>query len=96
MSGSVHTDHLFLGLTRPPLLFGVSYNFAVLNALLCMVLYIMYNDFLYLVIAFPIHGLGYYVCSKEPLFIELFKVKAQKCSRCKNKFFHGANSYDPF
>jgi type IV secretion system protein VirB3 len=56
----------------------------------------MTTKFLYLVIAFPIHGLGYYICSKEPLFIELFKVRAEKCSKCKNKFFHGANSYDPF
>ena len=96
MPGSVHTDHLFLGLTRPPLLFGVSYNFTVLNALVCMVLYIIETNFLYLVIAFPIHAVGYYICSKEPLFIELFKVRAQKCSVCKNKFFHGANSYDPF
>ena len=96
MTGSVNTDHLFAGLTRPPLLFGVSYNFALLNGMISMVSYIMLNDFTYLIMAFPIHGIGYYICSKEPLFIELFKVKSQKCSRCFNKFFHGANSYDPF
>jgi type IV secretion system protein VirB3 len=61
-----------------------------------MLMYIMTTKFLYLVIAFPIHGIGCYICSKEPLFIELFKVRAEKWSRCKNKFFHGANSYDLF
>ena len=96
MSGYVKTDHLFVGLTRPPMLFGVSYNFAVVNAVLSMITYIITNNFTYLVMAFPVHLLGYYICSKEPLFIELFMIKAQKCSKCKNKFFHGANSYDPF
>jgi type IV secretion system protein VirB3 len=96
MPGSLRTDHLFVGLTRPPLLFGVSYNFFIINAFVCMVSYIMTSNFLYLAISFPIHAVGYYICSKEPLFIDLFKVKLEKCSRCKNKFFHGANSYDPF
>ncbi|MFQ3307732.1 MAG: type IV secretion system protein VirB3 [Candidatus Midichloriaceae bacterium] len=96
MSGSINTDHLFVGLTRPPLLFGVSYNYFIINAFVCMISYILSSNFIYLAVAFPIHGLGYYLCSKEPLFIELFKVKAEKCSRCKNRFFHGANSYDQF
>jgi type IV secretion system protein VirB3 len=96
MAGSVGADPLFVGLTRPPLLFGVSYSYFVVNALVCMVAYIATSNFTYLAIALPIHLVGYYICSKEPLFIELFKVRADKCSRCKNRFYHGANSYDPF
>lgn len=96
MPGTLTADHLFVGLTRPPLLFGVSYTFALLNGFVCMIIYIMTSKFSYLVMMFPIHGLGYYLCSKEPLFIELFKVRAEKCSRCKNRFYHGANTYDPF
>lgn len=92
----VETDPLFVGLTRPPQLFGVSYTFFVVNALLCMMSYIATSDFRFLAMSVPIHLIGYYICSKEPLFIEIFKVRADKCSRCKNRFYHGANSYDPF
>ena len=94
MTGSVHTDPLFVGLTRPPMLFGVSYQFAILNAFLCMIAYIMTTQIKYMLALFPIHAIGYYVCSKEPLFIELFRVRAEKCSKSKNRFYHGSNSYD--
>jgi type IV secretion system protein VirB3 len=92
----VSADPLFVGLTRPPLMFGVSYTFFVVNALVAMMAYISTTNFKYLAMAFPVHFIGVYICSKEPLFIELFKVRAEKCSRCKNRFWHGANSYDPY
>lgn len=93
--GIVGADPLFVGLTRPPMLLGVSYMFFLANVFLAMIGYIMTNDFRYIVIAVPVHVIGRYLCSKEPLFIELFRVKADKCSRCINRFYHGANSYDP-
>ena len=92
----VMSDPLFVGLTRPPLLFGVSYTYFVVNAMISLIGYIGTSDFRFLMIALPIHMIGYYLCSKEPLFIELFKVRAEKCNRSSNKFYHGANSYDPF
>ena len=95
-SGKVTSDPLFVGLTRPPMLFGVSYTFALMNGLISMIAYIATTDFRYMVMMFPIHAIGYYICSKEPLFIELFKIKADKCSRCTNRLYHGANTYDPY
>ena len=95
MPGQLQADPLFVGLTRPPMLFGVSYTFALLNGFLSMISYISFNDFKYLAMMFPIHMVGYYLCSKEPLFIELFRIKGEKCSRSRNRFYHGANSYDP-
>ena len=96
MSGNIQSNPLFVGLTRPPMLFGVSYTFALLNGMMCMLTYITTSQFRYLAIMFPVHFIGYYICSKEPLFIELFKVRAEKCTRSKNKFYHGANSYDVY
>ena len=96
MSGSVQADSLFVGLTRPPMLFGVSYLFAVLNVIISMMFYILTSEFKYLMSILPVHAVGYYICNKEPLFIELFRVKSSKCSRSKNRFYHGANSYDVY
>ena len=95
MNNELKVDPLFVGLTRPPMLFGVSYNFAVANGFICMLLYISYADIRFFALMFPIHAFGYYLCSKEPLFIELFRIKAQKCSKCVNKIYHKGNSYDP-
>ncbi|CAL7959295.1 type IV secretion system protein VirB3 [Alphaproteobacteria bacterium] len=96
MEEGLRADTLFVGLTRPPLLFGVSYMFALLNFFVCMLAYVATNQFKYLFTLFPVHALGCYVCSKEPLFLELFIIKAQKCSRNRNKAYHGGNSYDPY
>lgn len=96
MSGKIRTNPLFVGLTRPAMLFGVSYSFCILNGLVCMMFFIFTSKFQYIALMFPIHGLGFYLCSKEPLFIDLFIIKSSKCSKCKNKFYHGANTYDPY
>ncbi|WPX97243.1 VirB3 family type IV secretion system protein [Candidatus Bandiella euplotis] len=88
MPGSLNTDHLFVGLTRPTLLFGASYNFFIINAFVCMISYIMTANFLYLAISFPIHGLGVAICYKEPLFIghrQVKKVEVQKVLREEGK-----------
>ena len=38
--GQFDADPLFLGLTRPPMLLGVSYTFATLNLLVCLMTFI--------------------------------------------------------
>ncbi|WP_143689766.1 type IV secretion system protein VirB3 [Wolbachia endosymbiont of Nilaparvata lugens] len=93
-TGNIQTDPLFKGLTRPAMLFGVSYMFAILNVLICMLIFINTNDLRTFLMLFGVHGLGYIASAKEPLFIELFMVKLGKCSKCLNRFYHGANSYD--
>lgn len=93
-TGNIQTDQLFKGLTRPAMLFGVSYMFAILNLMICMVIFINSNDMKVFVLLVAIHGVGYIASAKEPLFIELFIVKLQKCPMCRNRFYYGANSYD--
>ena len=92
--GRLGVDPVFVGLTRPTLLFGVSQMFVILNVFCCMGYFVMTSDFLALVALGIFHGFGYVLCAKEPLFVELFMVKMQKCNKCDNKFYHGANSYD--
>lgn len=94
-TGNIQTDQLFKGLTRPVMLFGVSYMFAILNVMICMVTFINTSDLRVILLLLPaIHGIGYIASAKEPLFIELFMVKMQKCPMCLNRGYHGANSYD--
>lgn len=95
MAGGLDTDPLFVGLTRPSMFFGVSYMYSVLNGGICLMYFINTESLLALFLGLPFfHLIGYIICFKEPLFIELFMVKTQKCNKCRNKMFHGANSYD--
>jgi type IV secretion system protein VirB3 len=93
-NGRIKLDPLFVGLTRPSLLFGVSQVFVVLNALGCLGYFILASDIKSIFVLGINHMIGYIICAKEPLFIELFMLKMQKCNKCVNKLYHGANSYD--
>lgn len=94
-TGELEVDLVFLGLTRPPMLFGVGYSVVMANFLVCMMYYVTSSDpKAFLVMPF-IHGIAYFATQKEPIFLELFMIKQQKCNKCKNRFYHGmTNSYE--
>ena len=93
-AGRLKTDPLFVGLTRPTLFLGVSQMYFIFNALCCLGYFVVANDLRAMVAAMFFHLIGYILSAKEPLFVELYMIKMQKCNKCVNKFFHGANSYD--
>ena len=89
-------DPLFLGLTRPAMIWGVPQPFFVLNGMLSMVAFLLSDSFLPLFIGAPlIHALGYWVCLREPRTFDLWVTRA-RFLRCLNSGYWGANSYDPF
>lgn len=90
---NIHNDPLFVGLTRPTLLFGVSVNYAMVNGLVGMMYFINKSDFKVVPIMLVVHLIGYIACFKEPRFMEIYLMKAQKTNKCINKSFYGANSY---
>ncbi|MEY3196738.1 MAG: hypothetical protein RLZZ59_104 [Pseudomonadota bacterium] len=91
---SLGADPLFVGLTRPTMIFGVSIQFGMLNMIISVLAFIQTSSFRILPIAFLIHAVGYILCFKEPRFMELYINKFSRCNQCPNKMFYGANSYD--
>ena len=98
MSGTIGTDALFLGLTRPPMLLGVSYTFAALNGITSLMAFVLTEQFFYLFILLPgLHLAAWFICLKEPRAIELFIARMSKCNICRNRMHHGGtNSYDVY
>ena len=92
----MQTDPLFLGLTRPAMIFGVTYPFAVLNGFACLIYFILSSNFLGFIALPFFHGIAYLICAKEPLAIELLMIKGAKCTKCRNKSYYRANSYDVY
>ncbi|XVN42883.1 MAG: VirB3 family type IV secretion system protein [Candidatus Rickettsia vulgarisii] len=93
MAGKLTSDPLFVGLTRPAMIFGVSIKFFALNIILCMSLFIYGNSIYNLLFGGIAHLVGYIICFKEPRFIEILLNKSSKCSGCPNSSYYGANSY---
>jgi type IV secretion system protein VirB3 len=87
------SDPLFVGLTRPNLIFGVSLKFAMLNMVASVIGFIQTNNFKIVLVAMVLHGIGYMLCLKEPRFLELYIMKFSKCNQCPNRTHYGANSY---
>lgn len=71
--GLVH-DTLFLGLTRPPMLFGVPYAAMLVNVVLTMEVFVVTKNLLWLLAAGPIHLAFYALCLHEPRFFELARL----------------------
>lgn len=90
---SLSKDSLFLGLTRPTAILGVSVQYAMLNMMVSLTFFIQTSNFFVLPIAFLIHIIGYIASFKEPRFLELYMNKIQNFNTCYNRSYFGANSY---
>ncbi len=93
MSNQLSTDPLFVGLTRPSMIFGVSVQYAMLNLMVSVTIFIQKPSIYIILIASVMHLIGYLLCFREPRLIELYLNYANKCNRCSNKSYYGANSY---
>jgi len=96
-SGRLQADPLFQGLARPTMVFGVSYMYCVINAFLCVLMFVWSKNFYSWGMLFINHGFGYLLCMKEPRAVELWLMRMNKGYRSWNrKFHHNTNSYDVF
>ena len=97
MSGQLSSDPLFVGLTRPSMIFGVSIQYAMLNLMVSVTIFIQESSVYIIFVAAVVHLIGYLLCFKEPRFMELYLNLylnyAGKCNQCPNKSYWGANSY---
>lgn len=87
-------DPLFLGLTRPAMFWGVTHAFFVINLIISLIGFLAAHSWLALLLAVPIHSLGYLACLRDPHVFNLAFVKASRCTRCVNRHFWGATTYD--
>jgi type IV secretion system protein VirB3 len=94
--GQVKKDPLFLGLTRPSMIFGVPVTFAMFNMMLWMLVYINTKNMGLLFGGMvAIHGVGFYAANYEPRFMEIIMIWSKTVPTCINRFYHGNTcSYD--
>jgi type IV secretion system protein VirB3 len=64
-------DPLFVGATRPSMLWGVTYSAVMLNAMCIMELFLLTKNLLVLLLAVPIHGVCMLLCARDARFFDL-------------------------
>jgi len=90
------TDPIFLGLTRPAMLLGVTQSFFAINAVVCMVTFLATSSFMPLFVGAPLlHLAGYAACVRDARTFDIWFIKI-RCLKCVNRNYWQANSYDPF
>jgi type IV secretion system protein VirB3 len=95
--GVLQVDPLFLGLTRPALIGGVTFSYFAFNSLVSIVGFIVTSEFKIFILAIVVHVLGMLLSKKEPLAVDMLITKLQKCPKVPNSSFHGGlNSYNMF
>ena len=96
-TGSLEVDPVFLALTRPAMILGVSYSWLALEGMMGLMGFVMTSRFDIMLYAGLMHIVGLLISRQEPRFIDLFKVKASTCSMCKNAGYYGnTHSYDVY
>ncbi len=96
--GRLEADPLFLGLTRPAMILGVTYSWFTMNAMGWITYFVNTSDFFYLIVgSVAVHIIGVLILSKDPHFMDILIKRGQKCLKCKNKLFHGnTQSFDVY
>lgn len=88
-------DTLFVALTRPQMLLGVSYSYAICNAIITTELFLLFKSPWVLLAALIVHLIGWLACLRDPHFLDLWLVKIRRCPRVRNYRIWHCNSYRP-
>lgn len=64
-------DPLFVGATRPPMRWGVTYSALLFNLVFTMEAFLLTRNLLTLLVCVPIHGLCTLLCTRDARFFDL-------------------------
>ena len=93
--GRLASDPIFAALTRPQMIGGVTYPYAVFELIVTLEAFLITKSFWSLALAAVLHGAGYMGCLREPRFFDLFIARARCSPRVRNFWFWEANVYRP-
>ena len=67
----VTADVLFVGATRPPMRWGVTYSALLMNLVFTMEAFLLTKNLLTLLLCLPIHGVCALLCARDARFFDL-------------------------
>ncbi len=90
-------DPLFVGATRPPMRWGVTFSALLCNLVFTMELFLLTKNLLTLLVCLPIHGLCALLCARDARFFDLLLLwgRTRLPAALGNLRFWRASSYSP-
>jgi len=70
-------DSLFVGATRPPMRWGVTYSALLFNMVFTLESFLLTKNLLALLLCLPIHGLALLLCSRDARYFDLLVLAAR-------------------
>jgi type IV secretion system protein VirB3 len=90
-------DPLFVGATRPPMRWGVTYSALLVNMVFVMEAFLLTKNLLVLLLGAPIHGVCMLLCTRDARFFDLMVLWARTRlpAMLANQGVWKASSYSP-
>jgi type IV secretion system protein VirB3 len=90
-------DPLFLGATRPPMRWGVTYSALIFNLMFTLELFLASRNLLALLVGVPIHGVCALLCAHDARFFDLLLLwmRTRFPTLLGNGGYWKASSYSP-
>jgi type IV secretion system protein VirB3 len=90
-------DPLFVGATRPPMKWGVTYSALLLNMVLTLESFLLTKNLLVLLLAAPVHGICMLLCARDARFFDLVLLwgKTRMPALLGTLTYWKASSYSP-
>ena len=92
---NISRDLLFVGLTRPPMIFGLPYGAFVAEIMLAGLINVISGNPLYMLAIAPLHVLLYLIGSHDPGIFAEIAAWSRTMARCRNILFWGCASFSP-
>ena len=91
------TDPLFVGATRPPMRWGVTYSALLFNLVFTLEAFLVTRNLLTLLVALPIHGAAVLLCGRDARYFDLLLLwgRTRMPALLANGRWWGASSYSP-
>ena len=70
-------DPLFVGATRPPMRWGVTYSALLFNMVFTLETFLLSKNLLILLLCAPIHGVCMLLCARDPRYFDLLLLWAR-------------------
>lgn len=77
LNGGLTEDPLFVGATRPPMRWGVTYSALLFNMVFTLETFLLTKNLLTLLMCAPIHGVCMLLCARDPRFFDLLVLCAR-------------------
>src|SRR3984885_9185462 len=77
LNAGLAEDPLFVGATRPPMRWGVTYSALLFNMVFTLEAFLLTNNLLTLMLCAPIHGVGLLLCARDARFFDLLLMWAR-------------------